>query len=618
MAVGLHPFASRIRTSVGPLFEGLSAEDVAQALARLQPRRFPAGCTVIAEGDSLYELYVVRSGTADVFITDRGGDEHLVNRVGPGATLGEMSLFTGQPASATVRATTDLDVLVLGEGDFHDTLARFPRMYHNLGAILSRRLALSERRSLGGGPGDLTVLLDDGAPPLLGYALACSIAWHANSPTLLLIAGDSELPPELDAFVAATFGARSSLSSSGLAMSAVPTGVGPRAHLGIVRPDGVAGASTAGALTRMVEAVRGAYAHVLVQVRGESPPLIPSHRVRLADSCHPPVGGGDFLPGYTVEAWSETAESHGPDVEGRLHVPPLEQPDWEALRTGTLQNSTPTGRALGWLARDLVGLKIGVALGAGSVKGYAHIGVLRALARIGLPLDYLSGTSVGAAVAFLHAAGHSADEAAGILDTVAASLFRLTLPIRSLLSSASLRRTLQSVGKGSRIEELPLPLAVGATDILTGREVVFRRGPAWRAVLASISIPGVYPPVRIGPHLLVDGGVLNPVPSNIAAEMGADTVIAVRLGSRFDVSGAESARVPSVLQTIIRSIEIMQSKIAAEAAGAATILIEPEFGKAGGMGLRDFRQGRRYIELGEAAAEAALPRLVAAFPWLRM
>lgn len=368
----------------------------------------------------------------------------------------------------------------------------------------------------------------------------------------------------------------------------------------------------------MVEAVRGAYAHVLVQVRGESPPLIPSHRVRLADSCHPPVGGGDFLPGYTVEAWSETAESHGPDAQGRLHVPPLEQPDWEALRTGTLQNSTPTGRALGWLARDLVGLKIGVALGAGSVKGYAHIGVLRALERIGLPLDYLSGTSVGAAVAFLHAAGHSADEAAGILDTVAASLFRLTLPIRSLLSSASLRRTLQSIGKGSRIEELPLPLAVGATDILTGREVVFRRGPAWRAVLASISIPGVYPPVRIGPHLLVDGGVLNPVPSNIAAEMGADTVIAVRLGSRFDVSGAESARVPSVLQTIIRSIEIMQSKIAAEAAGAATILIEPEFGKAGGMGLRDFRQGRRYIELGEAAAEAALPRLVAAFPWLRM
>lgn len=89
-------------------FEGLSPEEVAQALDRLKPRRFESGTTVIAEGDTLHELYIVQSGTADILVTDRSGSEHLVNRVGPGAPLGEMSLFTGQPASAWVRAATVL------------------------------------------------------------------------------------------------------------------------------------------------------------------------------------------------------------------------------------------------------------------------------------------------------------------------------------------------------------------------------------------------------------------------------------------------------------------------------------------------------------------------------
>src|SRR5207253_11108529 len=102
------------------------------------------------------------------------GDEQVVSRIGPGGTLGEMALFTGQPASATVRAFTDLQVLVITNDEFEATAAQLPRIYRNLGAILSRRLNRSNTRWLGVSSGRIALLLDDGAPPVLGYALACS------------------------------------------------------------------------------------------------------------------------------------------------------------------------------------------------------------------------------------------------------------------------------------------------------------------------------------------------------------------------------------------------------------------------------------------------------------
>lgn len=118
-------------TEGGPsFFDGLSPAEVEQVVAQLDPRRFAAGAIVIAEGDLLQELYILRSGTADVFATDYQGDRRWITRVGPGATLGEMSLFTGQPASASVFAATDLEVLALSREGFQRTLMQFPRIYH--------------------------------------------------------------------------------------------------------------------------------------------------------------------------------------------------------------------------------------------------------------------------------------------------------------------------------------------------------------------------------------------------------------------------------------------------------------------------------------------------------
>src|SRR5262249_47521015 len=141
-------------------------------------------------------MYVVQDGLAEVYLTDEHGTEQLLNRVGAGGTLGEMALFTGQPASATVRAMTDVDALICSPGEFDLIASQLPGIYRNLGAILARRLGRTNSRWLRTSTSRITLLHDHGAPPLLGYALACSVAWHTRKPTLF-IAVSPDLSTEL-------------------------------------------------------------------------------------------------------------------------------------------------------------------------------------------------------------------------------------------------------------------------------------------------------------------------------------------------------------------------------------------------------------------------------------
>jgi len=589
-------------------FDGLSEDQLAEVLDQLEERRFPAGAMVLSEGDAPRELYIVRSGFADVYLRDRDNSERHIGRVGPGASLGEVSLFTGQPVSATVRAVDDLDVLAISEREFHRIADRFPRVYRNLGTILSERLVRSDRRSLQNRPTRVTTLVDEGAPPLVGYALACSLAWHLRAPVALLVIAEGEPPAEL---------ARLAI---GDAADLTETSAAPRAHLAIIPRSGL---ELNGGLAGLVDRLVARHEHVLVQVAAGTPHGGLDGRTVYLSGLDSRCDDQSVPPGRTVRAWM-AGRGPRPEVSGVLCVPELEPADETCLKAGLLPAATSAGRALGWEARELAGLKVGLALGAGSFKGYAHAGVLDVILQAGIPIDYIAGTSIGAAVAALYAAGYGMEASLRILDRMGASAFRLTLPTSSLLSSSGLRTSVRRTTGERRIEDLPVPLAIVAADIATQREVVFTRGLLWPALLATVSIPGIYPPQRMGRYILVDGGICNPVPSRVAADMGADVVIAVRLISRPVPrapeleAAAATGKVPSVLQAIMRSIEVMQSKISADTASAATIVIEPMTADVSyGWGLRNFSQGRRYIAAGEAAAREALPRIASALPWLR-
>jgi NTE family protein len=534
------------------------AEELEPLLERLERRHVEPGSVVIAEGDAPQEVYVVRSGSAEVLVADEHGERQRIGHVAAGATLGEMSLFTGEPASATVRATSDLELLVLGGAEFERLADRFPVVYRNLGSILSKRLAVVSRVAARDRLGRLT-LLGNGGTPTSAWALACSLAWHTRRPTALAVAG--ALPLELEPLAGQQ-------TAGGADVVAVPDG-------------------DVGRLRVSLTELRTRYEHVLLH--GRAPDV-------LRD-----VAGSIELNG----------------------LPRLEQQDEHALRSRLLPATTPAGRLVGRLARGIGGLRVGLALGAGSQRGYAHFGVLRALDGLGLVPDVLAGTSVGGAAATLAALGHDPDTAAGLFDRAASVLVRPTIPRHGLFSSRALRNFYREVAGDRLIEELPVPLGLVAADLLSGREVVLRRGPVWQAVLATCSIPGVYPAQPVGRYLLVDGGIVEPVPVAAAVSLGADVVVAVKLMGaeppleRDGLAEPAAGRAPGAVGAILRSLELMQTRIGIHPEGATVVAVDVDLPDLRGGKLRRFGEGRGYIETGEAALEAAVPRLAAALPWLR-
>ena len=183
--------------------------------------------------------------------------------------------------------------------------------------------------------------------------------------------------------------------------------------------------------------------------------------------------------------------------------------------------------------------KIGLALGSGSARGLAHVGVIRAIEDAGLEVDFIAGTSMGALIGAIHAAGKLDELEASfrVFDWKrTASFFDVVLPKSGLLDGAKVSELVRAHIHHETIEMLLKPFAAVATDIVSGEEVVIRSGDVIEAVRASISVPGIFTPVRSNGHILVDGGLTNPVPVSVARAMGADIVIAVDLNHEI-ISG---------------------------------------------------------------------------------
>lgn len=250
--------------------------------------------------------------------------------------------------------------------------------------------------------------------------------------------------------------------------------------------------------------------------------------------------------------------------------------------------------------------RIALALGAGAARGLAHIGVLQVLQEAGVEVRYLAGTSVGALVAALFAAGVDLYELEKIAKGLRLKhLVDFVLPGPGLIGGEKLRGFLNLFLRGKTFADLCLPLAVVATDLQTGEEVVIREGPVVEAVLASCAIPGVFIPVRYRGRLLVDGGLVDRVPVQVTQEMGAELVVAVDVGPSLKAS-----RLRSLPEITIQAIDIMQEEVMRLKARAADVFIRPPVGEFSALRLD---RGGELIRLGRSAAESALPAIRAAW-----
>ena len=182
--------------------------------------------------------------------------------------------------------------------------------------------------------------------------------------------------------------------------------------------------------------------------------------------------------------------------------------------------------------------KVGLALGSGSAKGLSHIGVIKLLEEMDIKIDYVAGSSIGAMIGGAYAAGVSINEIEDIaLKTDLASSVKYFLPTISksgLISGTKVTEFLRDIVGDIKIENLKIPFTATATDILTGQEVNFSKGRLVEAIRTSISVPIIFQPVIYDDKILVDGGLANPLPINVAREMGAEFIIAVNVMPSLD------------------------------------------------------------------------------------
>ncbi len=246
--------------------------------------------------------------------------------------------------------------------------------------------------------------------------------------------------------------------------------------------------------------------------------------------------------------------------------------------------------------------RIGLALGGGAARGFAHIGVLQVLEEQGIKPDVIVGTSAGSIVAALYASGKSPAE----MVTLATNLDESTLkdwvfPGRSLMKGEALASFVREATGGRPIEAMRLPLGIVAADLQSGQSILFRRGDPGTAVRASSSVPGVFSPVKIGDREYIDGGAVSPIPVRYARQMGADVVIAV------DISAIpEGQPVKGMIDILLQTFNIMGHSISQFELKDADVVMRP---KLEGIGSADFSNRRLSILAGREAALMVMPQL---------
>jgi len=301
-------------------------------------------------------------------------------------------------------------------------------------------------------------------------------------------------------------------------------------------------------------------------------------------------------------------------------------------------------RVIDRLARRFGGVRVGLALGTGAALGHATIGVLKVFKREGIPVDVLAGTSMGSLIAGCYACGYEPEEVEQLalrIDKawVMENLFwDLTVPRSGLFQGETLLRFIRSYMGSREFSDLDVPFAVVAADIETGEEVVLKSGRVAEAIRASCGLPLIYAPIHLNGRYLVDGGLVNPVPTRVLADLGADILLAVNLtmpagdrprrGSRrpqpkslldrpVTLETLKEAALPSMLRApnffdvFFQMIYTMEYEVAQSRLDLAHVVVHPELK---GFSWTELHRAKEIIAAGERAAEEALPRIKALIP----
>jgi NTE family protein len=481
-----------------PLFSGLPREVVDEVVAEIEWVSLPGGHTLFEAGAPADAVYFVVSGCLGVF----GPGGELVYRISAGETVGEIGLIVSRPRTATVKALRDSELAMLSGAKFERVLLGHPAAMLRLARLAVLRL---EDEAAGHEPRvmprtlALLPLAGDTDVRMLAAALVAALARYGRADVVSRERGGNHSPQ--------WFHERESRNEF------------------IVYPADAGDTAWTRLCLRQADVV-------LLAARAP---------------CSP--------ESWLVQQWQSGSMRQAELL--LLHDGAIEHgiaARWRAAFPGMPQHHVRSACDYERLVRMLIGRAVGLVLSGGGARGFAHLGVVRALREHGVPIDLVGGTSMGAILAAGVACGWSDTELVerfrrSFVDTNPLSDF--TLPLVSLVSGQKVGRLLRREFGEIDVGDLPVWFFCVSSNLSTGRIAVHQAGPLWRWLRASVAIPGVLPPVFHGGEVFVDGGAMNNLPVDVMCARARGPVIGVDVGTdRVFTADVDATEAPSILNLI--------------------------------------------------------------------
>ena len=639
-----------------PLFSSIPLVQIQEMARQFSCTSYEKGAVICREGEFGDTLFIIRSGVVAISVKAED-NEIFLSELRRGDFFGEMALLSETPRNATARVSLDAMIYSLGRAAFEMLLMTHKSLGLYLSRYYARRMAHESSRvdlaCRGGGtppkPVFYAVSATDSGLGL--YHFLYSVAFHiaTESPRKVLI-----VEPQLEL--------RGKMHSLGLhdvlcpdtsLFDLLPTGLyKARDFQWFQHPSGFMvlqvnqgfSEHLSTTLPHLMESFRdrfdltffalshqfNALERLLVRLCDKSLVLItntekalPQVRRRL-DEIESMTGTGLDRVRVGVSHLLGARGVARQDLQKRLNLSEVPQ-IWVDRSDSACQDRIDTEKrfpikGVRAVAREIAGVRVGLALGAGAARGWAHIGVLKVLEDEKIPIDMISGSSMGALVGGIYGACASVDHlkryTIDLFPTkkiARRGIFDYTLPVNGVLKGKKAMDLVARAVNGADFLDLQIPSCFIGVDILKGEEVLMEKGSVAEAVRASISIPGIFEPYPYDGRWMVDGGLLNPVPVDRLIQKGADRVIAVCVEKQSQ-AGEASEKPPGIMSVISNTMGIVHSRAVGNYAEAADIVIYPD---VGGFAWDDFHQGQVLMKRGMIAAQERLDEIRKACSWQR-
>ena len=565
-----YPDSLRRRLQSFPLLADVGDVALGRLLAEANWFGLPGGMLLKRDGENDRALFLVITGSLGVFVEDEKGGRRLVADIPAGETVGEMSLISGEPHSAQLVALRDTELLRVKPEAFDALITRHPRVMLNMMRVLVKRLHDTTRKQ----------------------------AERARPKTFAIVPLQDGLQDEP---------------------------IARRVTAALVEMGSRAAVLDASSAEQSAEWFNNFEAdHDVVFYRGDAPDSPWTHQcLRQADRVFLLASSDRPLPLRPLDMPAFKERATGLPELLLLHPQGRSEtlPEHFALRSGLFESHhhIRAGRTddIHRLARFISGRAVGLVLAGGGARGFAHIGIVKALMEAGVPFDNLGGTSMGAIVAAglaLEWGWEELRERVREAFVTQNPLSDYTVPLIALFRGKKVSNLLREHFGEVQIEEMPKPFFCVSSDLTSGRIHVHRQGALWRALRASVALPGILPPVTHHGHLLVDGGVMNNLPVDVMAETAHGPIIASDVTGEIDLHasddrygerpwwwliGQRMRGNPSIISILMRSGTVgseAQRRVVRE---QADYLFEPPLED---IGLRDWKSFDRAIAEGYAHA----------------